>query len=97
LSVAPLFGNEATGYICEACLAKEQEDLTRLGRELSEVATIEVAEAWLCPICRQTKESGRLVKMDARMAVICDECYGPWLQSNRDKLGPEYQHGMKLK
>jgi|SRR5271168_2022205 len=97
LSVAPLFGNEATGYICEACVAKEQKDEKLLGMELSQTATIEVAEPWNCPLCYHRVYSGRKVKIDGRIGIICDECYPGWLQSNRDKLGPEYQHRMKLK
>ncbi len=100
-SIAHLFGNETVGYMCPACIVEEPMRLAQLQRELTALTTAELdapGSPMPCAMCRSKGNAKmRLVQIDGRFGLICLKCEPRWLATNREKLGPVAQYGLKLR
>ena len=101
-SIAGILGTDAVGYICPDCIVKEQQDMDKLGAELSALSkTVQidaVGSPLGCAMCNdKTPTQYRLVAIDGRQGLICLSCEPKWMLTNREKLGRITQHKLKLR
>ena len=100
------YGSEATGFMCEKCLATEPVNLHQLENEISEfwVKDIEVDMgpnvAPPCARCGTIEGDTRVLEMayEGRAAMLCPPCGAWYLRANREKIrGTKLEWELKLK